>query len=614
MARRYEQELLCAAAAARAAAEILRESFHSGHGGPADLTAEREIRKVLCGEFPQYGYRGEELGLLDEPRDEGGHLWLVDPDDGTDAAMSGFRGSSVSIALLREGRPVLGVVYAYAAPDDAGDWFTWAEGNGPVLWNGQPAATGMVLEPTVLVSHRGDSNPSANAELAAPLRFRCVPSIAYRLALTAVGCAEAAVSVNGPTGWDYAGGHALLIGAGLELYDGSGKAVRYDRNGNSHSHGACFGGVEATCRRLARGDWSTVRRRGGKTDAAYGLHWPVPGKTCRDAGMLARAQGCWLGQLAGDALGSFVEFGRAEELQRKFPHGLRTLRDGGCWNTLAGQPTDDSEMALALARSILKAGGYDAEAAARAYAWWLRSVPFDKGGTTTTALVPAAMAADHGRPVAEAARAAASRGSQANGATMRVSPLAIYGAGATEEALRAMARRDAELTHPNAVCQDANAVFAGAIAFAIRTGAGAEEVFRYARESAQKVDANVRRVLADAESGPPPDYHTHMGWILVALWNAFWQLRSAGSAEEGIVRSVMAGGDTDTNAAIAGALLGAVYGREAIPAQWRDRVLSCRPIAGLQGVRQPRPEAFWPVDAMYLAESLLVLGMETGAR
>ena len=69
------------------------------------------------------------------------------------------------------------------------------------------------------------------------------------------------------------------------------------------------------------------------------------------------------------------------------------------------------------------------------------------------------------------------------------------------------------------------------------------------------------------------------------------QLLHAESLEEGIVSTVMSGGDTDTNAAIAGALLGAVWGRGAVPMQWLDRIMCCRPISGIVGVKQPRPEA-----------------------
>jgi len=52
-------------------------------------------------------------------------------------------------------------------------------------------------------------------------------------------------------------------------------------------------------------------------------------------------------------------------------------------------------------------------------------------------------------------------------------------------------------------------------------------------------------------------------------------------------------------------LLGAVYGREAIPFRWADRVLTCRPMEGLVGVKRPRPECLWPVDALFLAEQLI---------
>jgi ADP-ribosyl-[dinitrogen reductase] hydrolase len=68
----------------------------------------------------------------------------------------------------------------------------------------------------------------------------------------------------------------------------------------------------------------------------------------------------------------------------------------------------------------------------------------------------------------------------------------------------------------------------------------------------------------------------------------------------------MAGGDTDTNAAITGALLGAVHGREAVPQRWRRVLLSCRTMI----CTHPRPKTFWPVDALELAEALLALGQE----
>jgi hypothetical protein len=78
----------------------------------------------------------------------------------------------------------------------------------------------------------------------------------------------------------------------------------------------------------------------------------------------------------------------------------------------------------------------------------------------------------------------------------------------------------------------------------------------------------------------------------------------AAGPEDGIVDTVRRGGDTDTNAAVAGALLGAVYGQEAISERWTKVILACRPEADRPGVRRPRPPELWPGDALELAEGL----------
>lgn len=90
-----------------------------------------------------------------------------------------------------------------------------------------------------------------------------------------------------------------------------------------------------------------------------------------------------------------------------------------------------------------------------------------------------------------------------------------------------------------------------------------------------------------------------------AFQNAFYQLLHAPSLEAGMVDTVCRGGDTDTNGAIAGALLGAVLGRAQIPAQWRQMIQSCRPAPTYPATSQPRPALYWPVDVEQLAERLL---------
>jgi ADP-ribosyl-[dinitrogen reductase] hydrolase len=157
------------------------------------------------------------------------------------------------------------------------------------------------------------------------------------------------------------------------------------------------------------------------------------------------------------------------------------------------------------------------------------------------------------------------------------------------------AQKDASLTHPHPVCLQANALFAMAIADAIGTGKGAPEIYDQFKKWAveMRIEAPLRKVIVDASTSPPANYLQQQGWVLIAFQNALWQLLHAASLEEGVVHTVMRGGDTDTNATIAGALLGAVYGLDAIPAQWRDKLLNCRPEAGRRHVRHPRPECFW---------------------
>jgi fructose-1,6-bisphosphatase/inositol monophosphatase family enzyme len=176
----YRHALEVAVDAARAAGELLRADLHRP-GGPrgggthaeADDEAEAVIRRRLL-EGCAWGYLGEETGHAPPPEGEA-HYWLVDPNDGTRRYLQGFRGSAVSIAAIHEGRPVLGVVYAFAYPDDEGDLLAWAEGCGPVTRNGQPCTTvltGRSLEPGsyVLVSPDADAIPGVYLRCVAPAR------------------------------------------------------------------------------------------------------------------------------------------------------------------------------------------------------------------------------------------------------------------------------------------------------------------------------------------------------------------------------------------------------------------------------------------------------------
>jgi len=89
------------------------------------------------------------------------------------------------------------------------------------------------------------------------------------------------------------------------------------------------------------------------------------------------------------------------------------------------------------------------------------------------------------------------------------------------------------------------------------------------------------------------DMHIHrsQGFVRVAFRLAFWELLHAPTYEAALLDAVNRGGDADTNGAIVGALFGARFGEEAIPAHWKERVLQALQtsnIVGLRDVYHPR--------------------------
>lgn len=324
-----------------------------------------------------------------------------------------------------------------------------------------------------------------------------------------------------------------------------------------------------------------------------------------------RARGVLLGQCIGDSLGAQVEFASAKSIKAAFPKGVRELIGGGPHRILPGQITDDSELALSLARSIAAKGYYTDEAAAQGYVFWLDSHPFDVGGTTSRAL----SLVDRSRPVAPQIRNNAQKvlSSQANGSLMRISPLAIYGAegGVDYGAACNLAALDSQLTHANEVCQQACLGFVAMVRSLVTANDRTPGEFGY-QDRATKVlwayhnaynrvsNPEVRRAMTAGRIEKLPEVDGgHQGWVLYALQIAVHQLFYARSFEEGLVSTVALGGDADTNGAIAGAALGALFGAAAIPERWKTVLLNCK---------TTRPKYYWCDDLLELADVLVSCG------
>ncbi len=576
-------------AAAEQAGHRLAEEFTRPAGprfsdhvtAPVDHEIELFLRARLLDLLPAR-FVGEEAGVL--AGSGNAWCWVVDPHDGTRAYLEGRRGSAVSIALLRAGQPVLGVVFAPLSPDRGADMIAWAEG-GPITRNGAVVLgdlrqRGLDRNAVVFLNHGAWQRPVWNGTAVAPGRFMPLPSIAYRLARVAVGDGVGTVTLRPVNALDIAAGHALLLAAGGVLIAEDGTPVTYTEDGESRPS-ACIGGAPEAVHTLLTRSWrgSTEPRRAVRVT----LKWPrTVGEPALD-----RAVGCLLGQVVGDSLGSQVAFRAARDIAADWPDGVRDIRGGGTWNTLAGQPTGASELALALARMLAGRTDYDAGAAADAYARWFVSGPFDCGATTRRAFSAGAGADGHG---AEAMRAAADRDSLANGSLMRVAPIGIRAGDPARAAAAAM--QDSLLSHPHPVCVTACGAYAAAIAAGI-TGADRAGMLAQARTVAAgsgPEGAPVLDVLHRAEAGQPPGSPNHdTGRVLAALHNAFFHLATGQPVETALIQTVSAGGPTNTTAAIAGALLGAAEGRRGFPARWVLPVLTCRADAGLDAPR-PRPD------------------------
>jgi ADP-ribosyl-[dinitrogen reductase] hydrolase len=276
-----------------------------------------------------------------------------------------------------------------------------------------------------------------------------------------------------------------------------------------------------------------------------------------------RYLGCLLGLACGDALGGPVEFVSRDEIARRYPNGLRDFVGGGWLHLTPGEITDDTQMTLALARSLARGGDLDMEDVAARFLAWFKTKPKDVGRTTAAALQHLAF----GRSWREAGdlvqRAAGPRGAAGNGSVMRCAPAALRFRGDTD-ALRRASIDTARVTHADPRCTWGAVAVNQAIAHLLEGGSknGAIDA---AIAGIDQTD--VRTCVLNAASKAPHEVRSG-GYVLDTVGAAFWCLMHHDTFEETEVAAVGFGDDADTTGAVAGALAGAYYGAKEIPGRW----------------------------------------------
>ena len=260
-----------------------------------------------------------------------------------------------------------------------------------------------------------------------------------------------------------------------------------------------------------------------------------------------RARAAFIGMAVGDALGATVEFMTASEIASKYG----TFRDiiGGGWLRLKpGQVTDDTEMALCIARAIVKNHGWSLEAIADNFAVWLKSRPVDCGDTCRKGIRAYLL---HGQ-----LESPPNEWDAGNGAAMRILPAVLYSL-PDGELLKKYVLEQAHITHNNPV-SDAACLCLG-------------ELLRLAICGAEK--SRLRRTADGLVSRFPtfnfePYRGLATGYVVDTMQTVFHWFFRGRSFEECLVGTVNQGGDADTTGAICGMLAGAYYGMEAIPKRW----------------------------------------------
>ena len=277
-----------------------------------------------------------------------------------------------------------------------------------------------------------------------------------------------------------------------------------------------------------------------------------------------RMLGLVVGAAVGDALGAPFEFGPSRQYSRRFPRpvpaGTGEMIGGGSFGWAPGEFTDDTQMALALAVSLLDAGRYDPDALWQAWRRWAEDAA-DVGTTTRASLRFADWRSVHHPDPARTA---------ANGALMRAFPLAVAFIGSSDDEARAVVLHQAALTHPHPAAGWGAWLAVAMMRAGIRGGDPFAALARELNELPGDVAGAFRAVLAPGWT--PDRSHPHNGTVWGCLAQAVWAVRSTGSYADAVTAAIDLGGDTDTVACVAGAIAGARYGVQAIPSRWATYV------------------------------------------
>ncbi|GAA0323360.1 ADP-ribosylglycohydrolase family protein [Kineococcus aurantiacus] len=280
-----------------------------------------------------------------------------------------------------------------------------------------------------------------------------------------------------------------------------------------------------------------------------------------------RVMGALVGSAVGDALGAPFEFGPPHAFSTRFPSPARGVRTemcgGGSLGWEPGEFTDDTQMALLLAQSLVERGGLDEADVFARFQRWAQAGPPDIG-VQTSAVLGSGLPWD----TAAAEHVRAGHRAAGNGSLMRTTPAAVFFARDGRAATMDAARRISALTHGDPAAGEGCALFHEVLRVLL-DGGDADDAIALA-EVAEPYRAKWAQVCAPGWT--PADATESNGAVWPTLGSALWALRNSTTFEEALRLVIDLGGDTDTVACVTGALAGARAGMTGIPIRWSSAV------------------------------------------
>lgn len=276
--------------------------------------------------------------------------------------------------------------------------------------------------------------------------------------------------------------------------------------------------------------------------------------------------GTLFGQAIGDALGLGSEFMSKEKVMHYYPDGLTSysqiIQDAHRCRWQKGMWTDDTDMMLCIADALIASGGeVNLNQIAKNFKAWFEGNPLGIGRHTYNVLCFADYVKD---PIqaAEIVWTLYRKRSAANGGVMRTSVVGLLPENVSEHA-----ENICKLTHPDPRCIGSCVIVSEIIHSLVYEGK--ELTLDRILQIADKYDDRIRPFIEIANNSTDIESleltGLEQGYTLKTLSAALWSLWHCDTFKDGLLQVVNAGGDADTNAAVACAILGAKFGYESIP-------------------------------------------------